>query len=104
MLLCPHCSQITKVLNTIADIRVRKCLTCGFRFTTEEIIREKIKPLTPIEIEQREAQKQYQLGQQKKEEEKNKPSDEMLRLYRTDPGALTPLGIAEVEAWLKKTP
>lgn len=38
---CPNCAETTKVINTIAKYdsvyRVRQCLACGYRFTTNEI-------------------------------------------------------------------
>jgi transcriptional regulator NrdR family protein len=41
---CPFCKSETRVLNTdkftCVITRVRRCVTCGGAFTTDEIIRE----------------------------------------------------------------
>jgi Zn ribbon nucleic-acid-binding protein len=38
--MCPKCKGKTKVTRTFDSVRQRVCLGCGFRFVTEEVVRQ----------------------------------------------------------------
>ena len=51
---CPTCKADTYVQSTTGNERRRKCTGCGYRFTTEEVLKEELRALREVREDARE--------------------------------------------------